>query len=319
MPATVVGRDAHLDVPLTNMAVKAFQGRGEFIGQKLFPVINVQKQSNKYYTLDKNSWLLVPDTARAPKTAPRRVEFKVSSENYFCPNYALANENALEDLANADIALSLRKNSVSVVMDGLLRDLEVRIANQVTSLTNLGSGVTLSGTSQWSDFTNSDPIADVTTGHAFIQNNTGLMANTMVMDKDTFAVVRRHPILLDMFKYTSGGRVKLDQLADVFDVDTILIARGIKNTANENATGVIANIWGNNVILCRIEPGTSLETQTFGLSFRWAPAGLPAAMQVQRYRDPDPGKAVEVVSTGYYQDEKIIAADLAYGIASTIA
>jgi hypothetical protein len=33
---------------------------------------------------------------------------------------------------------------------------------------------------------------------------TGLVANTAVMDWDTLQVLRRHPVLLDMYKYTSG-------------------------------------------------------------------------------------------------------------------
>jgi len=318
MPATPVGRDAHFDVPLTNVAIRAFQGREAYIAQNLFPVVPVGKQSDKYYVIDKNSWLMVPETRRSPKTRPNRVEFQVSSESYFCHNYALAGENALEDLANADAAIRLRENTVNNVMDGLLRAYEVRVANKVTSLTNLGSGVALTGAAKWSDFANSDPLSDVTTGHATIRQNTGLEANIAVMDKDTIAVVKRHPVLLDQYKYTSGGQLTMAQMQEAFDVDQILVAKGVKNNAREGATASITNIWGNVCILAKIMPGTSLETQTFGLSFRWSPAGLPSAMQVRRYVDPDPGVGAEVIDTGYFQDEKIVASELAYGISGTL-
>lgn len=312
------GRSLHIDTPLSNLAIKAFQGSGNFIAQALFPIVPVGKQSDKYYTIDKDSWLLLPNTRRAPKTSPRRIEFKVSSDSYFADNYALAGENSLEDLDNADNAVQLRQNTVNVVTDGLLRDYEDRVARAVTSGTNLGSYVSLSGTNKWSNFVNSDPLSDVTTARAFIRQRTGLDANTLVIDNDTAAVIRRHPALLELYKYTSGGQITMQQLKDAFDVQTILIGEGIKNMAKEGATASIVNIWGNNVILAHVEKAISLQTATFGLSFRWTPAGIPAPMQVSRYNDPDPGKKVEVIETGYYQDEKIVASALAYGILSTL-
>jgi len=312
------GRDLHIDAPLSNLAIKAFNGAEDFVGPKLFPIIPVDKQSNKYYTISKDQWLRVPSSLRAPKTSPRRIEFDVSSDSYFAFNYALAAENALEDLDNADVALRLRETSTQNVTEALLRDLEVRLVNLVTSISNIGSGVALTGTNKWSDFTNSDPIADITSGHAFIQNNTGLLANTLVIDKDTFYTVRRHPVLLDMFKYTQGGMLEEAQLKSVFGVDTIHIARGIKNIGIEGQVGSLANIWGNIALLARVIPAMSVQTATFGLAFRWTPAGVPSDMQVFRYNDADPGKKIEVLECGYYQDEQIVAPQLAYLINNTL-
>jgi hypothetical protein len=315
---TAVGRDAHLDTPLTNVAIKAFEGAEGYVGQALFPAVPVGKQSDKYYVIDKDSWITVPKAFRAPKTSPRRIEWKVSSDSYFADNFALAGEMAKEDLGNADAAIRLRENTTMVVTEGLARDLEVRIASRVTSISNVGSGVALTGPQKWGDYVASDPIADVTTAHAFIRQKTGLLANTLVLDYDTYQVARRHPVLLDMFKYTSGGLLADEQLRNVFGVEQILIPRGIKNMAAEGATASIVNIWGNIALLARVMPGTTLQTATFGLSFRWQPPEIPAAMQVFRYDDPDPGRKVEIVEVGYYQDERVTASDLAYLIKDTL-
>lgn len=317
---TASGGDIHFDVPLSNFAVSAFaDGTTEFIADKLFPVVPVGNESDKYYIIEKGAFLRIPATLRARKTEAKRVEFTVNSEAYFVNNYALAADNALEDLANADMAVRLRENSTRLVVTGILRDQEVRVANLVTSLTNLGSGTTLSGTTQWSH-PDSDPIADVNTAHAFIENNTGLMANTMMIDKDTLRIVRRHPILLDMFKYTDGGFLSDQQLREVFEVDNILVGRGVKENALEGGTSSVTTIWGNNAIIARIEPAISLQTATFGLRFNWTPPIFPAAFGVQRSIEAGAGqKKVEIVEAGYYQDEKIVASELAYGIASTIA
>ena len=311
--------DVHIDAPLSNIAVEAFDG-GNFIAPKLFPVVDVRKQSDKYYTITKNSWLRTPSTTlRAPKTSPMAVEFDVSSDSYFADNYVLKSENALEVLANADDPIDLRARTTRFLVEMLMRDQEVRIANQVTSITNIGSGVVLAGANKWSNYVSSDPVADVTTGHAFIRQNTGLIPNTALMDYDTYQTVRRHPVLLDMYKYTQGGLVNDAELKEVFKVGNILVSNAIRNAAPENATASLVNVWGNNLLLCYVTPSPSgLRTQTFGLGFRWLSPDLPAPWGVRVYPDPDPGKKVEVLECGYYQDEKVVAAQLAYLVNATL-
>lgn len=316
--ASPSGRDIHVDAPLTNLAIRAFDGGAFNIAPIICPPVPVGKQSDKYFVIDPDSWLRLPDTRRSPKAAPAQFDWKVSSDSYFSDNYALRGDNAFEDLANEDASISLRETTTQVIVDALMRDYENRVATTITSVTNVGSGVVLSGVNKWSDFVGSDPIADVTTGHAFIRQKTGLVANTMVIDQDTYNVVRRHPLLLDMFKYTSGGLVNDEQLRSVFGVDQILIGKGVKNNALEGATASMTNIWGNNVVLARVVPAVTKQTATFMLGFRWQPANIPGPFQVLRYNDADPGKKIEWVEAGYYQDEKIVAKNLAYAITTTL-
>lgn len=311
------GRSLHIDTPLSNLAVKAFDSGMGFIADQVFPVVGVGKQSNIYYTISKEAFLRQHDTKRAPKTKANVIEFDVSSGKYFCDNYALGTETALEDLDNADNAIQLRENNNSLILTGLARDKEIRVANMVTSISNVGSGNALS--TAWSDFVSSDPIADVTTGHAFIRQNTGIVANTGIIDEDTLSVIRRHPALLDMFKYTSGGELTDAQLMQVFKIKKLLVGTGIKENSVEGGTSSITNIWGNNFVLAHIAPAQGLKTATFGLGMRWIPAGFPAAMQVTRQRFAGAGTAnIEAQEASYYSDEKIVASQLAYAITGTL-
>jgi hypothetical protein len=312
-------RDVYVDVPLSNVAVMAFN-QGNYVGPALFPIVPVEKQSGMYPVITDTDWMRLPQsTVRSPKTAPRRVSFSVSSDQYNAINYALAGDNSVEDLANAMRAIRLRQNTARFVVNNLMGDMEVRIANKVTSISNIGSGVVLAAGSRWSNYANSDPIADITTGHAFIRNNTGIRANTLLLDYDTRRVVRRHPVLLDLYKYTKSGFLTDAQLMEVFDVQKILVADAIRENSKEGGASSITNIWGNIALLTHVaNEAPSEETVTFGLGFRWTPEGAPAPMQARTYMDPDPGKKAEVVEVGYYQDEKIVARKLAYLVGSTL-
>jgi len=318
--AVSAGPYAHYDAMLTNLSIAAFAATAEqqgFVAQDIFPIATVPKQSNKYYVIDPDSWLRVGDTRRAPKDRPNRIEFKLSCDGYFALNYALAGDIAKEDLANQDAAVMLRENTAQVALQGLLQDLEQRVANLVTSGANCGSYTAVP--SKWSDLTNSNPLVDITTAHSFIRRNTGLVANTLVIDEDTFQTLRRHARLLDLYKYTSGGILNDGQIAAAMGVQRLLRGRAVRNLAIENAAASMQNMWGNNALLCYVAPqATGLMTATFGLQIRWTPDGIPAPFAVFRYDDPDPGKKVEVVESSYYQSEKIVAKSLGYLLTSTL-
>lgn len=311
--------NAHIDVPLSNLAVMAFDtGNDMFVGDRLLPEIPVGKQSDSYYVINPDEFFRVPNTRRAPRTEARRVQFTTSTGTYFAHNYALAGENALEDLANADNPIRLRENSVNLVVNDLRLDQEVRIAGLVTSISNVGSGVQLTGTAKWSD-NGSDPVADVTTGHAFIRSNTGFVANTAVIDWDTLQIVRRHPLLLDMYKYTQGGELPDARIAEAFKVDRLLVGRAIRNVGKEGQTASMSNVWGNNVVLAYVGQATGMQSQTFGLRFRWQNPAHPAAFAVETRLETGAGtKKVEIVETGYFQDEVVVARNLAYVVQNTL-
>lgn len=320
-----IGRDLHLDTPLTNFAVQAFQSQQDYIAPTLLPIINVGKQSDKYYVLDRDSWLATPLTAkRAPKTAPRRVEWKTSSDAYFADNYALAGEISKEDLSNADMALMLRERTSEFVTEMLVRDYEQRVATLFTTAANFAAGhvTSLSGAAQWTAISSADIRAQVTSAHAAIRNDTGVRANTLIVDFDSYQLMSQNSRLLNNFAYTEvPGMLTDQQLRTVLQVDRIVVGKAIRNSATEKTSSTSAwastNVWGRNAILCHLAPATTLKAMTFAAGFRWTPAGVPSAFQAYRYDDPDPGKKVEVVEVGFYQDEKAVAPNLGYLIGST--
>jgi len=327
---TPVGGGAHIDVPLGNFAVRAFDAEGGgLIGDMVLPVVNVGKQSDKFYIIEKDAFFRIETTRRAPRTRARRVEFTVSSDAYFADNYALAAENALEDIANADNAIQLRQNATDLTVNGLRLDQEQRIADLVTSATNVGSGVLTPGSAEsWFAPASADIIGQVQTGHAFIRSQTGLIANTLVVDWDSWQAAKRNTRIFEFFKYTGapnptgegGGLLSDEALRTVLGVDRILVGRAIKNTAAEqvnvgSASFTSGNIWGNNAVLMHVGPANGMQAMTAGIRFRWRPAGFRTAFQVATAREDQAGsRHIEILESQYFQDERVVAKDLAYVI-----
>lgn len=313
------GRDLHIDVPLTNMVI-GFEPTG-FIVQDIFPVVNVNKQSDKYYTWTKGDFFRIPDTRRSRKTKGHTVEFNVSSDSYFADNYALVHEFAFEDMVNADTILAGREKRARAIKNLLTLDWENRVASMLTSGSNVGTYTTLSGTSQWSDYANSDPVNDIETGRAAIRSTTGLEPNLMILGYDVFRKLKHHPDIIDRIKYVQKGVVTADVMAAVFEVDRILVGKAIKNTGSENLSDSFSDVWGKHVVLAHVTGGPDAAgvNPSLGYSFRWqAPLLGGAAMAAEVWNDPDGGN-FENVRVQMYQDEKITASELGYLVVDAVA
>lgn len=313
--ATPVGGDAHYDVPLSNFASAGFDITDRaFIADQAAPVINVGKQSDRYYKILKNDFHRSRNSLRAPRTAANRVTFTVSSDSFFADNYALATENSIEDLTNADTAVNLRQNSIRLVQRLLRLDQEVRVASLMTTPANVGSSVLLSGAASWFSVNSADIIGQVMSGQAFIRSQTGLRPNTAILDYDSWQAARRNSFIWDQYRNPgSDVFLSIEQMRQAFQVENILIGDAIVNTSGTGWNST--NVWGNNMVLAHIEPATGLQSMTGAARFRWQPPIFPANFGVMTNRENAAGqKHIEVIEGGYYQDEKIVAQDLLYVI-----
>jgi hypothetical protein len=316
-------RNVYADIPLSNFAVAAFSAPSSmqgFVGEQIAPAVNVGKQSATYYILDPDNFFIREASLRAAGTKAKKINWTVSSGTYNARNYALADDIPVEDLANEDQALQLRQNSVSQLVGQLRLDQEIRIADAITSISNVGSGVALTGTSKWSDYTNSDPLATVNTAQAFIRMRTGLIPNCAVIDWDTMQILRRHPDLLDLYKYTAGGQLPNDLVRDAFGVQELHIAYANRNRQREGLNpSSMTTVWGNVCVLMHKQPSAGLQTATPIVRMQWQSPAYPANFGVLTSQIDEAGSEhVERIEAGHYQDEKIVARDLAYAITGTL-
>jgi hypothetical protein len=297
------GRDLHIDAALSQMAI-GYRPEG-FIADMIFPTVQVGKQSDVYYVFDRGDRLRVEDTTRAPGTPARVVTEGVGSGTYFARNFALAASVVIEDKANADPVLltNLLNNKSTYLLDKLMLDWERRVALQVTSGSNVGSYSAV--TSAWNGA--GDPIGNINTALDNVYYSNGVRPNRLVMGVEAWRAFRRDSNVRNLIFGTNngGGYPSTQQVAQLFDIDQVMIGGAFQNTAQENQAETLATIWGDNVLAYYAPPTPTIERPSFGYSFRWAAAGLPN-MQVERHPYNSETKS-EKIEVGYYQDEKLTA------------
>lgn len=301
-------QDVHQDAVLTGVSI-AYTQPG-FIADLVFPRVPVKKESDKYYIYG-TELFQTPSAKRAPKTAYKRINWTVSTDTYTCEEYGL--EEAIDDreMANADDPLNLEIDTTELLTSQIMLARERRVAALAFSSTYMTVYTTLSGTSQWSDYVNSDPIGDVRTGMSTVQGTIGRDPNTMIISRAVFDKLQDHPAITERVKYTQLGILTVELLARLFGVERVLVGMSIYDSANEGQTDSLAQVWGKHCLLAYIEPRPGLKKMSVGYSM------VAREKQVEKYRD-DTIKS-EIIRVSELVDEKVVSASAAYLIVNAVA
>jgi hypothetical protein len=304
----------HVDQALTNVSIAYHNA--QFVADQVFPTIPVAKQSNKYFIYSKDRFRIVDD-ARRPGARANEINWTLSTDTYFAEGHALAQAIPDELRANADQAIDVDVDTTETLTDLIYLQREMGLAKAATDPTVVTQSTTLSGTSQWSDFTNSDPIAAVEAQKATIQMQIGQPPNALLVSYPVFLELRQHPKIIDLFKYTQVGVLQPDHLKSAFNVDYFLIGGAINNTAKEGDPDNFQYVWGKNAVLFYKPPAPGRRTISMGYQFTWLFGANTGGFLVKRYRDES--RTADVVEVQLYYDPKAVAPSAAYLWQSAVA
>ncbi len=308
-------RDLHIDSVLSNLSVQ--YRNEEMIWRDVMPEVKVNKRSDVFYKYAKDNQFRNYDDKIGPRSLANEIDFAVSTDNYSVKDHALSDWVAQEEIDNADSPLAPESDANDQLNASLDLAQELRVAALVFAGATYPTGnkVTLSGTSQWGQSADA-PISDVQTAieGCFVR------ANTLVFGIDTWLVFRRLPEILDAVKAIAGtslagGLATPSAVANLFEVDRILIGRGRYITTKEGQTSTYARVWGKHFAALHIKGGNvGVRSITFGKTF------VETQRMTMRSFDEKRGlKGAHYIKTGWNSDEKVIASDLGYMVIDAVA
>lgn len=316
----------HVDAILTNISVAYMQRAENYIADKVFPVVPVDKKSNKFFKYTKNDWFRDEAQRRADATESAGSGYSLTTDSYSADVWAFHKDVGDQTLANADAPLSPLREAAEFVTNRLLLRREIQfVSDFITTgvwgkdITGVASSASTDQVIQWSDFTNSDPLEDVEGGKEYILGATGYEPNTLVLGYQVFRKLKNHPDLVDRIKYTSSNVITEDMIARMFGVDRVLVAKSVKATNKEGASEAYAFNVGKSALLCHVAPQPGLMTPSAGYIFSWngVSGGLGQTIGTSQFR-MESIKASRVESEVAF-DNKVVAADLGYFWTSIVA
>jgi len=321
--------DVHYSRPLTNISVAYLQSLDTFIASKVFPVVPVSKQGNRYTTYEKSYWNRIVAQKRTPATASAGGGYGVNNDNsYYCDVWALHKDVDDETRANSDDQINPDRDATEYVSRNLMlaKENDWTSAYFTTGIwtgdqTGVSSGPSTNEFLQWND-ASSTPIKNIQDQLDIVQQRTGFRPNKLVLGPQVFTALKDNPDILDRIKYSQRGVITRDILAMLFEVDEVLVPYGIYTTTDEGvveASQEYSFFFGKAALLIYAAPNPGLLIPSGGYTFAWT--GLLGASAMGHRMTTFRMKELKAdrVEGEMAFDQKVIAADLGVFFVSAVA
>ena len=317
----------HMDQPLTNLTIAYAQEQSNFIADKVFPIVGVSKQSDKYYIYDRDNMNRTGDVkALAPRTEVNRIGMSLSEDSYYADVYGLGMDFEQQMLANEDAMLNVRSAGAQTLLNRLLIHREEKFADTFFSTGVWGSETTPANL--WSDYTNSTPIVDVVNARRTMQlKSGGYKPNTLVVGKEVRDILINHPDILARLNggatVTNTALITDAKIAEIFEVENFYVMEAVKNTSVEGVAESNAFIGGKHALMAYVAPNAGLMTPMAGGTFAWNTLeGVNnLGITVESFSD-DALKRMQVaehIQVKMAYDMKVTGADLGYFFNGVVA
>jgi hypothetical protein len=318
--------DVHVNAPLTNVSVAYIQDASNFIADRVFPNIPVLKQSDRYYVYDRADFNRDEMEERAPGTESAGGGYDLdNTPTYFAPKFAYHKDVADEIRANSDSVLNPdRDATIFVTQKALIKRERTWAARYFKQgIWQFGAvGVDFQPSDgdtteflQWSDH-GSTPIEDIRAAKRRVQQQTGFKPNKIVFGPTVYDAIVDHPDVIDRIKYSSSPNspaiANVNTLAQLFEVDEVLVMEAIVNLAPKGATEDSQFIGGNNCLLAYVTKTPGIMTPTAGYTFSWNGWMGVTGMghRIKRFRMEHLESDRIEVQMAY--DQKVVGSDLGY-------
>lgn len=307
------------------VAIAVGYKQGRLIADQVLPRVNVNTQAFRYLKYNLGDEFQMPDTLVGRKSAPNQIDWSSSEVTD-----SVVDQGLDAPVPNADILAweqaqaagpgfvsqaSPEARATMLVMQAVQNRREFRAASLVFNAANYATAnkVTLSGTGQWSDYVNSDPLTAI---QGYLDSMV-MRPNIATLGRLTATKLRSHPkICKAVFgNNTDAGTVPLKALADQLELDEIFVGDAWVNTAAPGQPAVLSRAWGKHAAFMFRD--MNADTQggiTFGMTAQWGP---PVAGYIE---DSDVGlRGGRRIRSGESVKELLTANDLGYFVQNAVA
>ena len=314
----------HVNTPLTNFSLMFMQDTDAFVASKVFPTVPVAHKSDTFYKFNRGDFNRIAVKERAAGAESNGAGFTISVATPFMAKvFAIHKDIADQERGNADNQIDLDFATTQFLTNQMLLDQETRWTN-----TYFKTGVwtnEITPSTLWSS-TNSTPIEDVRTLKRNIQLTAGgYRPNTLVLGRAVYDTLLDHPEIVARVQYAvkqqgDAATVAKNTLAQLFELDDVLVMDGISNAAAENAVESNVFVAGKHGLLLYVPKGApTLNTVAAGLTFAWTGQFGSTAAGTRMLSIPMPWLASTRIEAEAAYAQHLVSSDLGGMILGAIA
>ena len=315
-----------VDPVLTAIAIGYRNPASALIADQVLPRVPVSAEKFKYTVYPLEEAFNIPDARVGRRGRVQQLEFGGSERTSSVEDFGLESpipnsdiEAAAEARARGVSSYDPEGHSTQMLTDTVNNIREVRVAGIVHDPGSYSASrrIALSGTDQFDDYTNSDPIGVIKAG---TEATLVYPPNKMVMGRAVWSKLSSHPKIVNAVKgnLTNQGIVTRQQFAELFadqGINEVLVGDAWQNTAKPGQSVNLARAWGKHIAMIYVNPLAQPEAGgvTFGLTAQYG------SKIAGRIIDQDVGLQGGVrVRMGERVKELVVAQDTGYLIQNAV-
>lgn len=252
------------------------------VGNTLFPPVPVTLSGGQIIEFGKEAFYKY-NLRRAPGGSVRRIQFGYLGKPYALLQDSVEGQVPREHMRDASImpGINLGTRAVNTSMKVMQTSLEIDQATLAIDASKYDGGhkVTLAGATKWSAATGT-PTADINVAREAIRASVGVYPNVGLLSAVAFNAAINNPNITARFQYTSAQAINEDMLARLWNLDKVVVGKGI----TMSDAGVASDVWGNNAILAYTNLG-SMNAEEPSYGYTYTLEGNPIVEQA--YWDPN--------------------------------
>lgn len=300
--------------PLLTQISVAYKNE-EYVAEQIMPVVQVVKDTAQIATYGMDN-LRIEEALRAQGSGANEVNHSVTiGSHYILRDRALKEFVSKEEMDNADKPIMPQQDATENLTDRMLVIKEKTLADILSDTAIITQNTTLSGTSQWSDFDNSDPFGDIKTAISTVRTGSGKMPNTIFMSYEVMLVLCVHPAVIarlsNVITVNSDDVITAIKIAFP-GIKKVIIGSAFYNSGKEGGTDALTPIWGKHCWALYIEQRPTLKSRSFGFTYQKD----GRQVKVLPYDEDREGKFVRVNEK---YDQKLVDVKCAYFMKNVIA
>lgn len=289
------------------------------IADNVLPRVLVPTADFKYQKYALSEGFTVPDTKVGRRSAPNEVVFSATEATASVVDYGLDSPVPNSDLEAAEgTPYDPLGRATEQTSNLLMLDREVRTAALVFNAATYAAAnqSTLAGTSQWSDFAVSNPLAAIMDA----LDTMVMRPNIAVLGRATWTKLRQHPRIVEAVRGTGAGlnaqgAVARREVADLLELEDIWVGEGFLNSAKKGQATVVSRVWGKHAaFIYRDNLADASNGTTFGFTGQWG-----SRMAGSEYDKNIGLRGGQRVRVGESVKELVTANDLGYYFQNAVA
>lgn len=164
-------------------------------------------------------------------------------------------------------------------IDAVCQEYERDVASAVfNTSTWTGSALTTAVATAWSTWGTATPVKDINAAITKVRLS-GVRPNALILNDATFRDLVNCGEVLDRIRYVQvANQVNVEAaLASVLRLKHVIVADGLKNTANEAAASSVTDIWPRYAMVARVAETDDPREVCIGRTLMWEAENSPGA------------------------------------------